>query len=247
MPSRPPAPTSSRARRSSSSGDRRSPRPAPTVTAAAVRLRPCAAPSPCPASMTCASIGREHGIEHLGVAPAGVLERARQALHDRRRAGLDAGMGFTYRNPDRSTDPGRAVPGARSISSPPARTSPTTSHRGPPGRQARVARYAWVDHYAPAARRPAGDGPPAARPRSPGRRLRRRQLDRRPRGRPPGRARLVRQERQRPAARRRELVRPRLRRHHGRPAGRRNRSPTAAAPAGAASTPARPAPSSPPV
>ena len=49
------------------------------------------------------------------MAPATVLERARAALHERQDAGLAAGMGFTYRNPDRSTDPSRAVPGARSI------------------------------------------------------------------------------------------------------------------------------------
>ena len=60
---------------------------------------------------------------------------------------------------------------------------------------------------------------------TPGRRLRRRQLDRRPRGRPPRRARVVRQERQHPAARRRELVRARLRRHDRRAARRRARSP----------------------
>jgi epoxyqueuosine reductase len=95
------------------------------------------------------AIGHEHGIEHLGVAPAAVLERARQALHDRRRAGLAAGMAFTYRNPDRSTDPERAVPGARSIvvAARPYLTDGEPPR--PPGAQARVARYAWVDHYAP--------------------------------------------------------------------------------------------------
>ena len=34
-------------------------------------------------------------------------------------------------------------------SSPPGRTRPTTSLRRPAGPQARVGRYAWVDHYAP--------------------------------------------------------------------------------------------------
>ncbi len=94
-------------------------------------------------------IGREHGIEHLGVAPAGVLERARQALHDRRRVGFDAGMGFTYRNPDRSTDPDRAVPGARSIVVAARSYLADGDPPRPPGCQARVARYAWVDHYGP--------------------------------------------------------------------------------------------------
>ena len=95
------------------------------------------------------AIGHEHGIEHLGVAPAAVLERARQALHDRRRAGLAAGMGFTYRNPDRSTDPERAVPGARSIIVAARSYLADGEPPRPPGPQAQVARYAWVDHYGP--------------------------------------------------------------------------------------------------
>ena len=40
-----------------------------------------------------------NGIEHLGVAPADVLTRARTALHERKAQGLHAGMEFTYRNP----------------------------------------------------------------------------------------------------------------------------------------------------
>ena len=130
--------------------------------------------------------------------------------------GLAAGMGFTYRDPDRSTDPRRAVPGARSIvvaarsyladDEPPR--PPGVAGAGRPVRVGRPLR--------PAAGRAAGDRPPAAGRRPPGRRLRRRQLDRRSRGRLPRRARLVRQERQPAGARRRQLVRARLRRHHGR-------------------------------
>jgi epoxyqueuosine reductase len=94
------------------------------------------------------ALAHEHGIEHLGVAPATVLERARAALHERREAGLAAGMGFTYHNPDRSTDPSRSVPGARSII---VAARSYLADRDPPrpaGPHARVARYAWVDHYA---------------------------------------------------------------------------------------------------
>ena len=40
-------------------------------------LARCAAPPPCRPSTSCARIAREHGIEHLGVAPATVLDRAR--------------------------------------------------------------------------------------------------------------------------------------------------------------------------
>ncbi|MGI9053962.1 MAG: tRNA epoxyqueuosine(34) reductase QueG [Ilumatobacteraceae bacterium] len=105
-------------------------------------------PEPIPTLAELRTIAAEHGIEHLGVAAAGVLHRARDALHTRQDAGLAAGMAFTYRNPDRSTDPSRTVADARSVvvgarsyllDDEPARQ---------PGPQARVARYAWVDHYA---------------------------------------------------------------------------------------------------
>lgn len=94
-------------------------------------------------------VARRHGIEHLGVAPATVLERARTALVERKAAGLHSDMEFTYRNPERSTDPGRAVPGARSVIV--AARSYQSDHEPerPVGVQARVARYAWIDHYAP--------------------------------------------------------------------------------------------------
>ena len=94
-------------------------------------------------------LARQHGIEHFGVASAAVLERARRALHERRATGLDAGMAFTYRDPDRSTDPSRAVPGARSIVVGARSYLADDEPERPPGPQARVARYAWVDHYAP--------------------------------------------------------------------------------------------------
>ncbi len=94
-------------------------------------------------------LASENGIEHVGVAPATVMERARQALHERRAAGLAADMQFTYRNPDRSTDPSRAVAGARSIIVGARSYLADADPVRPPGPQARVARYAWVDHYAP--------------------------------------------------------------------------------------------------
>lgn len=94
-------------------------------------------------------LAAQHGIEHLGVAPASVLERARTALTERKAAGLHAGMGFTYRNPERSTDPLRAVPGARSIIVAARPYRADHEPQRPTGLQARIGRYAWVDHYAP--------------------------------------------------------------------------------------------------
>jgi epoxyqueuosine reductase len=96
-----------------------------------------------------ATIAGEHAITRIGVAPAGVLDRARAEILRRKAAGLHADMGFTYRNPERSTDPQRAVAGARSII---AAARPYRAVDDPPrpvGAPARVARYAWVDHYAP--------------------------------------------------------------------------------------------------
>ena len=103
------------------------------------------------------------GIEHVGVTSADVLHEARGAIHERIDAGLHDGMEFTFRNPERSTDPTRAVPAARSVivaarsyltDAEPERpqtdpTGPATAGRGQPRPHARVGRYAWVDHYAP--------------------------------------------------------------------------------------------------
>jgi epoxyqueuosine reductase len=104
---------------------------------------------PLPTFDELAELARDNGIEHLGVAPADVLDRARHALHQRKAAGLHAGMQFTYRNPDRSTDPGRAVEGARSVI---VGARPYLADGTPPrpdGPQGAVARYAWSDHYEP--------------------------------------------------------------------------------------------------
>jgi len=106
-------------------------------------------PAPLPSLEELRAIAAEHEIEHLGVAPATVMERARHALHERKAAGLSAGMGFTYYNPDRSTDPERAVAGARSVLVAARSYLADTEPARPEGAHARVARYAWVDHYTP--------------------------------------------------------------------------------------------------
>lgn len=94
-------------------------------------------------------VANSHGITRLGVAPATVLERARVELHRRKSAGLHADMEFTYRNPDRSTDPTRILPTARSVIVAARSYLVDDEPQRPDGPHARVARYAWVDHYAP--------------------------------------------------------------------------------------------------
>lgn len=106
-------------------------------------------PAPLPSIDEIRELAAAHGIEHVGVADATVLDRARRALHERRAAGLNADMQFTYRNPDRSTDPTRAVEGARSVIVGARPYLADSEPERPAGAQARVARYAWVDHYEP--------------------------------------------------------------------------------------------------
>lgn len=91
-------------------------------------------------------IGLAAGLSSVGVTSAQVLEPARTMLHHRRAEGLAGAMQFTYRNPDRSTDPTRIVDGARSL------VVGTLGYRtpadeAPVGLVGRVARYARVDHY----------------------------------------------------------------------------------------------------
>ena len=60
-------------------------------------------------------LGAASGLAAVGIGGAEVLSATRAVLESRRRAGLAADMQFTYRNPLRSTDPHRVLPGARSL------------------------------------------------------------------------------------------------------------------------------------
>ena len=61
------------------------------------------------------AIGRAAGLHSVGVTTADVFDETRRHLFDRKQEGLHATMQFTYRNPERSTDPTRILPGARSL------------------------------------------------------------------------------------------------------------------------------------
>ena len=61
--------------------------------------------------------------------------------------GLSDSMAFTYRNPERSTEPQRSVNGAQAMVVA-ARSYVLDEPDAPDGPYTAVARYAWVDHYA---------------------------------------------------------------------------------------------------
>ena len=97
---------------------------------------------------TLAAIGRAAGLCAVGVCGAEPFSEAAAVLHERKQAGLHGGMQFTYRNPDRSTDPGRLVPGATALI---VGALEFEADAGDPpsdaGPYARVAAYARSDHY----------------------------------------------------------------------------------------------------
>ncbi|HLH29425.1 MAG TPA: 4Fe-4S double cluster binding domain-containing protein, partial [Acidimicrobiales bacterium] len=89
------------------------------------------------------------GCAAAGIASAEVFGETRATLVERRSRGLHAGMQFTYRNPDRSTDPARILPGARSlvVGAWDYRRQPPSRQPAPVGPSAAVAEYAQLDHY----------------------------------------------------------------------------------------------------
>ena len=109
------------------------------------------APRRVPAAADLIALGRAHGLDAVGVTPVEPFGTTRRHIERRRAAGLHGGMRFTYLRPDRSCDPGAALPdaralvvGARSYRRAAAEPAGQTGATGPRGR---VARYAWADHY----------------------------------------------------------------------------------------------------
>ena len=96
------------------------------------------------------AVGLRAGLDAVGVCDASPFEAAASALHRRKRDGLHGGMQFTYRNPDRSADPSRTLPGATALV-----VGALDFHREAPpepaggGPHGRVASYHWVDNYRP--------------------------------------------------------------------------------------------------
>jgi epoxyqueuosine reductase len=94
------------------------------------------------------TLGRVEGLDAVGTTTADTFVEARAALHERKAAGLHGDMAFTYKNPDRSTDPGAALPGAATLIVG-ARFYRREDQPEPAEPSGRIARYSWVDHYAP--------------------------------------------------------------------------------------------------
>ena len=99
---------------------------------------------------TLAEIGRTAGLCAVGVCRAEPFGEVATALHERKQAGLHGGMQFTYRNPDRSTDPARLVPGAAALIVGALEFSAADCEQPDDGSPyARVAAYARADYYSP--------------------------------------------------------------------------------------------------
>ncbi|HET9610443.1 MAG TPA: tRNA epoxyqueuosine(34) reductase QueG [Acidimicrobiales bacterium] len=109
------------------------------------------APRRVPTAADLVALGRARGLDAVGVTPVEPFATTRRHIERRRAAGLHGGMRFTYLRPERSCDPGAALPGARALVV--AARSYRRAVAGPAGPrdatrpQGRVARYAWADHY----------------------------------------------------------------------------------------------------
>ena len=106
------------------------------------------APSGAPYLRELESVAVDSGLDRVGVAAAQPLLRARAEMERRSRLGLVNGMAFTYLKPERSTDPSALVPDARSVLVGVRSYDIAPTDIRPEGPAARVAKYAWVDHYA---------------------------------------------------------------------------------------------------
>ena len=97
-----------------------------------------------------ATIGLAAGLSAGGFCRAESFTPTTDVLRRRKQEGLHGGMQVTYRNPERSTDPARLVPGAAALVVGALEFSAATSDRpGDGSPYARVAAYARADYYAP--------------------------------------------------------------------------------------------------
>ncbi|HCV35885.1 MAG TPA: tRNA epoxyqueuosine(34) reductase QueG [Acidimicrobiaceae bacterium] len=92
------------------------------------------------------SIGLSAGLDAVGVTTVEPFTATLEEILRRREAGLHGGMQFTFRNPERSTDPRRILQGASSILVGAMRV-PAPRLPGVRAGRARIAAYARNDYY----------------------------------------------------------------------------------------------------
>ena len=94
------------------------------------------------------AVGRDRGLDAVGVTAAEPFASTRRDLEERKARGLHGGMAFTYRKPARSTDPREALPDAKAlVVGALSYLRATPSSDGDRGPTAAVARYVWDDSY----------------------------------------------------------------------------------------------------
>ena len=91
----------------------------------------------------------EAGLDAVGFASAEQFLGTRRVLQERKQQGLHGGMHFTYGDPDRSTDPARTLPSARTLVVAARSYGKAPAPAGGPPNHGVVARYSWQDEYAP--------------------------------------------------------------------------------------------------
>lgn len=92
---------------------------------------------------------RRAGLDTVDITTADAFEETRRVLRCRKEAGLHGGMHFTYGNPERSTDPGRLLPGARAVVVATCSYRAVCSESTSAPNVGVVARYSRHDAYAP--------------------------------------------------------------------------------------------------
>ncbi len=93
---------------------------------------------------------RDFGIDRAGVCSVEPFEDVRLEIEHRKAAGLSDRLGFTFTDPDRSTDVTRSYPWAQRLVVGARAYLPEAGHPGPGAEgRGRIARFATEDHYEP--------------------------------------------------------------------------------------------------
>lgn len=92
-------------------------------------------------------IGLQNGLDLVGIARSERFQKTYHNLVARKALGLHAGMNFTYRNPNRSTNPTNVLPKAQSIVVGALSYLHNSPQNPSPNSQGLVARYSWQDYY----------------------------------------------------------------------------------------------------